>query len=68
MQKSLNLEEKQENLFENEESETVYFDPKQYLVPGLSEKDIWQLKEVFESFCTKNPELTPMDIRSALHR
>lgn len=51
MQKTLNFETQQEKMAESEESYIEYFDPRQYLQAGLTEKDILQLKEVFESFC-----------------
>lgn len=49
------------------ESEDENFDPKLWLRPGLEEKDVIQIKEVFETFDVDNDGvLNPMDIRSAL--
>lgn len=48
-------------------SEEEFFDPKQFLRPGLEEKDIIQIREVFEQFDQDGDGiLNPMDIRSAL--
>lgn len=52
---------------QNPVSEQEPFDPKKWLKPGFEEKDILQLKEVFEQFDTDNDGiLNPLDIRSAM--
>ncbi len=44
-----------------------HFDPKAFLRPGLTEKDILQLREVFDSFdVDQDGVLNPYDIRSAM--
>lgn len=48
-------------------SEEEIFEPKMFLRPGLEEKDIIQIREVFLNFDQDNDGLlNPMDIRSAL--
>lgn len=42
------------------------FDPKKYLKPGLTEKDVIQIKEVFDSFSQGKRFLEPNQIRNAL--
>jgi len=52
---------------ENELLKGPPFNPKDYLVPGLSEKDIILLKEVFDYYDTdRNGQLAPGEIRAAL--
>ena len=47
--------------------DSVSFDPKKFLLPGLSERDIEQLKEVFDTFdADKNGLLAPNELRTAL--
>ena len=53
--------------YNNMQSEEEIFEPKMFLRPGLTEKDIIQLKEVFEAFDTDaDGVLNPLDIRSAM--
>ena len=43
------------------------FNAKAYIIPGLTEKDVELLKEVFDYYDTdKNGQLTPGEIRAAL--
>lgn len=43
------------------------FNPKDFLIPGLTEKDVIQLKEVFDNYdLDKNELITPMELRNAL--
>jgi centrin-1 len=42
------------------------FDPKKYMKPGLTEKDVIQIKEVFDSFSQGKRSLEPNQIRNAL--
>lgn len=44
------------------------FDPKKYLKPGLTEKDVVQIKEVFDSFAQGKNYLDPNTIRNALYK
>ena len=55
----------------NERSATKYdappFNPIDYVIPGLTEKDVEQLKEVFDAYdLDKNELITPMELRNAL--
>lgn len=42
------------------------FDPKKYMKPGLTEKDVIQIKEVYDSFANGKKNLEPVQIRNAL--
>jgi len=43
------------------------FNPIDYVIPGLTETDVEQLKEVFDSYdLDKNELITPMELRNAL--
>lgn len=44
------------------------FDPKKFLKPGLTEKDVIQIKEVFDSFTGGKAYLAPDQIRNALFK
>lgn len=44
------------------------FDPKNWMKPGLSEKDVIQIKEVFDSFSQGKKFLDPTLIRNALYK
>jgi len=43
------------------------FDPRQYQYPGLTEKDVLDLKEVFDSFDLNGDGfIAPLELRAAL--
>lgn len=43
------------------------FDPKKYLKPGLTEKDIIQIREVFEFFDgDRDGKINPSNMRNAM--
>ncbi len=45
------------------------FDPRPFLRPGLTEKDVFQIREVFETFdADGDGVLNPMEIRAAMTR
>ena len=44
------------------------FDPKKYLKPGLTEKDVIQIKEVFDNFTQGKAFLEPNHIRNSLFK
>ncbi len=55
------------NISQYQEANSEEFNPRDYMKPGLTEKDIVQLKEVFEAFDSDGDGvLNPMDIRSAM--
>jgi centrin-1 len=43
-----------------------HFDPKKYIKPGLTEKDVIQIKEVFDTFSQGKPFLDPTNLRATL--
>ena len=55
------------NSFYRNELQSVNFDPKVFMRPGLTEKDVLQIKEVFEAFDADGDGLlNPADVRNAL--
>ena len=44
------------------------FDPKKFMKPGLTEKDVIQIKEVFDSFSQGKAFIDPSQIRNALFK
>ena len=45
------------------------FDPKSYIIPGLTEKDITEIKEVFDQIDLDGTGyLSPVELRAALYK
>ena len=44
------------------------FDPRRYMKPGLTEKDVIQIKEVFDNFSQGKSHLEAKEIRNALYK